>query len=270
MSPDPAVEFPSAWRTVSFGGLCMSAGAIVILLGVLAFSAVIAVNNHLTTVPVVDGISHQSRFVPPVTVVGCLLVLFTGGMMWLAGLCLLCVAPADSGARPLAWTAAVCWLLFLVTTLQVPLTTVGIRLPGPRFGIERQDDRDGVRMIFGRDAGFALAAGMFAVASGTFAMGFVCAVAHRFKNERLADNARRFLLYQVIALPALIMVLVGHNYVADAYRALEWYYGLLPFAVPAVGLPVVGCMWLLRVLAEMRRMLRTAEEIAHEQITVAP
>lgn len=268
MSPEsPAPSFPTSWRTVSFGTVCLSAGAVVLLLGVLAFSVVIAMNTQLWNAPTVEGISNRARHVPPLTVVGCLLVLFTGTMMWLAGLCLFCVVPVDSGARPVAWAAVISWFLFLVTMLQVPMTSLGIRVPGPRFGNERHEERDGHRMIYGSEAGFGLAGGMFAVAGGGFTMAFVCAVAHRFKNDKLARSAQRFLLYQIVALPVLLMVLVAHNYVTDSQggRQLEWYVGLLPFAIPIVGIPVVGCIWLLRVLSEMRRMLRTAEEIAMEQ-----
>ncbi len=143
MAPESS-SFPTAWRTVSFGTVCLSAGAIAVLLGVLALSAVIAFNTNLASQPSLEGLESPAQRAPMLSVIGCLLVLFTGGMFWLAGLCMMCTVPAETGARPLAWGASACWLLFLVMMLQVPLSSVGIRLPGPRLGNEQRGQQRGV------------------------------------------------------------------------------------------------------------------------------
>lgn len=272
MAPDsPVPSFPTAWRTVSFGTICLSAGAVVLVLGVLAFSTLITFSAELTQAPTVEGLENRARELPSLSILGCLLVLFTGAMLCLAGLCQLCVAPAESGTRPLAWGATVCWFLFLVVMMQIPLTSVGVIVRPPRFADVRRNPEPGlVRMTYGSDGGSALAGAVLAIVGGSLTMGFVCAVAHRFKNENLARSARWLLVYGIMTLPSIVMVSLVHSFVTETQtgRHLAWYYNLLPFAAAYVGLLVVGCVWLLRVFAEMRRMLRSAEEIAAEQTRV--
>lgn len=271
MSPESyskPTAFPPAWRTVSFGTFCLSVGAIFLLLGTLAFSTLVVFNSQLHNAPSVEGLENHARQLPSLSIIGCLLVLLTGAMIWLAGLSLLCLVPPETGARPLAWSAVVCWFLSLAMVLQIPLVSIGIRMRGPRFGDENRNDRDPIRMIYGSDAGFGLAAGMFAVAGVSFAMGTVCSIAHRFQNERLAQSARWFLLCQIVSMPAILFIFVAQNYVTENMRYLEWYYGILPFVLTLIAIPVIGCAWILRIFAETRRMLRTAEEISNEQLSM--
>lgn len=267
MSPEnSAPAFPPAWRTVSFAAVCLSVGAVLFFVGVVLVSLLVACNIQIGSAPRIEGMETRELELPSILIVSALLVFFTGAMVWLAGLCMLCVAPPDSGARPVAAAAALAWFLFLVVALQIPTTSVGVRLRMPRFLEQVQGWQPGeaARMVYGSNNGAALAAGLLAVTGGCLAMGCICAVAHRFQNERLASSARWFLMYEVIALPMLVFLFFLHHYIAEIWRHRPWYLDAAPFLFAALALALIGCVWLLRIMAETRRMLRAADDIARE------
>ena len=74
----------------------------------------------------------------------------------------------------------------------------------------------------------------------------------------------------MISLPSLLFLFFLHYYVAQIWRHLPWYLDGPPFLFAAFALALGGCVWLLRVMAETRRMLRAAEEIAAETASRAP
>jgi hypothetical protein len=262
--PAPTTTFPQAWRTVSFGTVCLSAGAVLFVAGFVIVSLLIACNIQLRNEPRIEGMESSEQELPSILIVSSLLVFVTGAMVWLAGLCMLCVAPPESGARWLAASAAACWFLFLVVALQIPMASVGVRLRTPRFVEQGRQHNDAVRMTYGSDNGAALAAAMLAIAGGGLTLACLCAIAHRFQNEALASSTRRLLLFQVLALPVMLFLFFLHHYIAGIWRHLPWYLDGPPFLFAAFALAIAGCVWLLRVFAETRRMLRTAEEIANE------
>jgi hypothetical protein len=233
--------------------------------GTIIVSLLVACNIQVATAPRIEGLETPDRELPSILIVSGMLVYFTGAMLWLAGLCMWCVAPPESGTRPIAAGAALCWFLFLVVGLQIPTASVGVRLRTPRFAEQGRRDGEPVRMVYGSDNGAALAAAMLAIAGGCLTMGCLCAMAHRFHNERLASGARWFILFQIVTLPALVFLFFLHHYVAEIWRHQPWYLDGPPYLFVAFAIALGGCVWLLRLMTETRRMLRTAEEIAHEK-----
>ena len=262
----PGASFPPAWRTVSFGTVCLSMGAILFVVGLFGLSVLVVLNAQLFHAPRVEGMENRDRMLPVFFLAAGFIVLLGGAMLVSASLCLFCVAPAESGTRPIAGGALACWLLFLIITLQIPLAPmVGIPL---RSRIAEQGFRQGVDpqpIQFVNVFGFSLAGAMFAVASGSLTMAYVCGVAHCFKNERLARSARTLLAYQIVALPICALAGFIHAFIAENWKGLNWYWAEAPCLVVILVIIGIGFTWLFRVLAEMRRMLRTAEEIASEQ-----
>jgi hypothetical protein len=260
-----AANFPIAWRSVSFATVCLSLGASLVLMGVVGLSVLMVLNVRVSIEPRIEGVETRDQLLPAAFFGIAFVFLLAGVALWLAALCLCCVVPAETGARPLAAAAAVCWLLFLFLALQIPLAPlVGIRIPLPRVAeqaLQRRGDEPH-RFMFANDVGFGLTALVLAIASAGFTLTLVCAIAHHFKNETLARSARRLLLYQAVALPTCALIGLVHGSVADAWRHVAWYWVDFPFAVAVPVILVMGCIWLQRLLSRVRQMLHIAEENA--------
>src|SRR5438105_3774871 len=115
--PDAAEsEFSPAWRTVSFGAGCMSVGAIFFVAGMMFLPILVALNAEVRADPfaLADERSATVR-TTEYPVLGCVLVILVGAMLWLAGLCLGCLVPPEAGVRPMAAAALVLWLAMLVS-----------------------------------------------------------------------------------------------------------------------------------------------------------
>ena len=185
-------------------------------------------------------------------------------MLWLAGLCLKlgCLGARLDSAQLLtmAAAAAILWLAFLVAMLPTAFVSLfGVQTREQRFVQDRPDPRLG----FVNEAGLRAVGGALALGSFICTIGFVCAVAHHFRNQTLARDAHRVLLYQIGAAGASLMFGILYG-VATTAASLEWYWIAGPAVLAVAAAMGFACSRLLRVLAQMRTMLRIAEENAME------
>jgi hypothetical protein len=254
-------DFSPAWRTVSFGTGCMSVGAICLFAGTMILPILTVPNAQLRgdRFAVADH-RGATLFLTEYLILACVLVVLFGAMLWLAGLCLGCLAPAESGARPMAAAAMVLWLAFLVAMLPTTLAPLfGVHPHEPRFVGERPDPR----MAFVNETGLRAAGGTLGLGSFICTIGFVCAVAHHFKNQALARSAQRVVLYQIGAVGASLLIGIFYG-IATSAPDLAWYWTAGPAVVGVVALMGFALSRSLRVLAQVRTMLRIAEENAME------
>jgi hypothetical protein len=199
-------------------------------------------------------------FLTEYLILGCVLVVLFGATLWLAGLGLGCLAPAESGARPMAAAAMVLWLAFLVAMLPTTFASAfGVRPHEPPHIEERRDPR----LAFVNETGLRAAGGTLGLGSFVCAIGFVCAIAHHFRNRTLARDAHRALLYQIGAVGASLLIGILYG-VATSTPDLAWYWTAGPAVGGVVALMGFALSRLLQVLAHVRRMLRIAEENAME------
>ena len=257
VSPD----FASAWRTVSFGTGCMSVGAMCLFAGTMILPIMAVFNAQLRgdRFALAD---HRgvTLLLTEYLILGCLLVVLLGAMLWLAGLALGCLAPAESGARPMAAAAMVLWLAFLVAMLPTTLASLfGVKPHEPRHVEEQRDPR----LTFVNETGLRAMGGALALGSFVCTIGFVCAVAHHYRNQALAHDAHRALLYQIGAVGASLLIGILYG-VATSAPDIAWYWTAGPAVGGVVALMGFALSQLLRVLAHVRRMLRIAEENAME------
>ncbi len=257
--------FPPAWRSVSFGANLLMAGTLVFVAGLLALAVLVMLNSQLFSQPRVEGMENRDRTLPAFLLAAAFLVLMGGALLVQASLCLFCLAPSESSTRTFALASAVCWLLFLVITLQLPLAPMaGMPL---RSRLADQNFRQGLDpqpILFVNVFGFTMAGLMCAAASECFALTYVCGVAHYFRNDRLARSGRRLLAYRIVALPACVMAGFVQGFIAETWHGMDWYWAEAPCVILILVIMGFGLAWLWRVLAETRRMLRAAEEIATE------
>lgn len=249
--------FTSAWHTVSFGTKCMSAGTVMMLAGMLLLPLMLLAKMQLQDKGGGFG-NHRPEPDPLlIPILACMLVVFTGGMVLFTGLCACCIAPAASGARPLALTAMIFWILFLLLVTQAML---GIPWREQRFA----NDGDLVEMILFNAVGFWLAAGAMAFASATFSSCFLCSVAHHFDDVPFAQDIQRFLMYQVVVLVAFLILVVAFGMLRNTR---EWYW-LGPFALAFLVIVLVACAWQLRLLSHTRRMIASAARHARADLQI--
>src|SRR5450755_1883306 len=97
-------DFSPAWRTVSFGTSCLSIGAILLFAGMMVLPIMAAFNAKVRGDPfaAVGDQRPVTLWLTEFLILGCLLIVLFGAMLWLAGLCLSCLTPPESGARPMA------------------------------------------------------------------------------------------------------------------------------------------------------------------------
>jgi hypothetical protein len=261
--------FPIAWHSVSFATYTMSAGVIFALTGLVCLSSLIVFNVRLFIEPRVEGMATRDQMLPAVFFGIAFALVLAGAMAWLVGLCLCCLAP-ESGARPMAAAATVCCILCLLIALQVPVAPlVGIRIRPPRLEEQAHHIGEINRVTFVNDIGFGLAGVTLGIACASFTMACVCAIAHSFKNEKLARSARRLAAYQAMALPGCALIGFAHSAVADAWRTQPWYWVDLAFGLAVPIVIGVACVWMLRVLSRLRFVLRIAEENAQPFATAS-
>ena len=269
-SPAKSPPFPIAWRTVSFGTICLWLGAVLFMSGLVGLIVLVILNTQVFNLPRIEGLENRERLLSPAYFAGGFIVLFSGAMLWLAGLCLFLAAPSESGARPIAGGAVATWLLALIMTMQIPLAPmVGIPMRSPVADQGFRQGLDPQPIVFVNVFGFTMAGAMLAIASAVLAMTCICAVAHHFQNARLAAHARWLLAYHIIAMPVGAMAGFVYGHFAETVKGIDWHLTEVSCAVVILGIVGVEFAWLFRVLAEMRRMLRTAEEIAQEQAAAA-
>jgi len=254
-------DFAPAWRTVSFGTGCMSVGAMCLFAGMMILP-IMTVPNAQVRGDRFALADHRGAtlLLTEYMILGCLLVVLFGAMLWLAGLGLACLAPAESGARPFAAAAMVLWLAFLVAMLPTTLASLFRLKPHePQFMEERRDPRS----AFVDETGLRAAGGALALGSFVCTIGFVCAIAHHYKNQALALAATHVLLYQIGAVGASLLIGILYGAAITATN-LAWYWTAAPAVLAVVALMGFACSRLLRVLAQVRTMLRIAEENAME------
>jgi hypothetical protein len=254
-------EFSPAWRTVSFGAGCMSVGAMCLFAGMMILPIMAILNAQIRSDQF--ALADQRGVTLLLTeylILGCVLVVLFGATLWLAGLCLGCLAPAESGARPMAAGAMVLWLAFLIAMLPTTFVSLfNVQQREPRFVEERRDPR----MAFVNEAGLRAVGGVLALGSFVCTIGFVCAIAHHYRNQTLARAAHRVLLYQICAVSATLLIGILYAAAISATN-LAWEWTAAPAVLAAVAVMGFACSRLLRVLAQVRTMLRIAEENALE------
>ncbi len=251
-APQAVATFPKAWRSVSFGTMCLSVGALVTFAGMLLLPALVFLEVQLIN----DRAGMTFIAIPKLT---CLLVVIVGYALILMGTCLCCVAPAESGARPMA-AAVIAWLLFLLLTVNAALPS--LQLPrDPRFagGFDRGDP---LRALILNQVGTLLAANVLGFASLVFVACFTCVVAHHLGNESLARGVHWFLMYLLFALICFFLVIFTFGFVMSTWPNLSAWWTVPPLALGLVLICGIACGWLLRLLANARHALTAAEQVA--------
>jgi hypothetical protein len=265
MSSATIPPFPLSWRTVSLGTKCLSAGALTLFVGLVLLPLAVALQFYLLGERYAAQ-ELRGRGIPDATVLAALFILAAGLMLWLAGLCLCALAPAESGARPFALAAAACCILGVLAALQTSLLPViGFTPVSSRVVIEQ---RNPTAVTTVNEIAFGASAGILAFAGGILMTCFLGAVATHFRNVGVLRQVHRLLIGQLAGMALLVLIGFGYLYTAAAWRdAGPWL--VAPFLAAAlIGLGL-GCRALLSVLAALRSMLAIAEENA-QALETAP